>query len=65
MEYLYERVVGSDKMAGVERIYFPGEIEQLVHEERLRTGIPYVEAEIEALNKEAVLVGSLKIEVER
>ena len=65
MQYLYERVVGSEKMAGVERIYFPGEIEQLTHEERLKTGIPYVEAEIEALNKEAELVGSEKIEVSR
>ena len=65
MQYLYDRVVGSEKMAGVERIYFPGEIEQLMHEERLKTGIPYVEAEIEALNKEADLVGCSKIEVLR
>lgn len=57
MQYLYERVVGSEKMAGVDRIYFPGEIEQLTHEERLRTGIPYVSAEISALNREAELVG--------
>jgi LDH2 family malate/lactate/ureidoglycolate dehydrogenase len=63
MQYLYERVVGSEKMAGVERIYFPGEIEQLTREERLNTGIPYVEAEIEALNKEADLVGSKRIQV--
>jgi LDH2 family malate/lactate/ureidoglycolate dehydrogenase len=63
MGYLYERVVGSERMAGVERIYFPGEIEQLTHEECLRSGIPYVEAEIEALNKEADLVGSKKIEI--
>lgn len=39
MDYLYTRVVGSEKMAGIlERIYYPGEIEQLVHEERLKTG---------------------------
>jgi LDH2 family malate/lactate/ureidoglycolate dehydrogenase len=63
MQYLYERVVGSEKMAGVERIYFPGEIEQLTHEERLRTGIPYVEAEITALNKEADLVGCERMSV--
>lgn len=63
MQYLHERVTGSEKMVGVERIYFPGEIEQLVHEERLKTGIPYVEAEVQALNKEAELVGSGKIEV--
>lgn len=62
MQYLYERVVGSERMAGVERIYFPGEIEQLTHEERLKNGIPYVAAEIEALNKEAEMVGSHKIQ---
>lgn len=65
MQYLYERVVGSEKMAGVERIYFPGEIEQVTEEERLKTGIPYVEAEIEALNKEAELVGTKKIQISR
>lgn len=57
MDYLYRRVVGSEKMYGVERIYFPGEIEQLKQEERLREGIPLVEAEIQALNAEAKLVG--------
>lgn len=63
MQYLYDRVVGSAKMAGIERIYFPGEVEQLTHEERMKTGIPYVETEITALDKEAELVGSKKIEV--
>ncbi|THZ67860.1 Malate/L-lactate dehydrogenase [Aureobasidium pullulans] len=63
IEYLYQRVVGSDKMAGVDRIYMPGELEQLVHEERSRSGIPYVEAEIEALNEEARRVGSREIKV--
>lgn len=29
LQYLYDRVVGSDKMYGVERIYFPGELEQI------------------------------------
>jgi hypothetical protein len=29
LQYLYDRVVGSDKMHGVERIYFPGELEQI------------------------------------
>ncbi|KAJ9656574.1 hypothetical protein H2201_008507 [Coniosporium apollinis] len=57
MDYLYRRVLGSEKMTGVERIYFPGEIEQITNEERLRDGIPYVESEVEALNKEAALVG--------
>ncbi|CRG84964.1 hypothetical protein PISL3812_02128 [Talaromyces islandicus] len=57
MDYLYQRVVGSEKAAGVERIYFPGEIEQNVEEERLQSGIPLSEAEIEALNKEANRAG--------
>ena len=51
-------------MAGVERIYFPGEIEQLTEEERKKTGIPYVEAEIEALNEEAKRVGAPELEIE-
>jgi LDH2 family malate/lactate/ureidoglycolate dehydrogenase len=63
MQYLYDRAVGSERMVGVERIYFPGEIEQLTHEERLRTGIPYVEAEIAALNKEADLVGCQRLQI--
>ena len=57
MDYLYQRVVGAEKSHGVDRIYFPGEIEQLRHEERLRDGIPLVEAEIAVLNAEAQLVG--------
>ncbi|KAI1257439.1 hypothetical protein MGN70_000479 [Eutypa lata] len=63
MDYLYQRVVGSDKAAGVDRIYFPGEIEQLVQEEREQTGIPYVQAEIDALNEEARRVGKENIVV--
>ncbi|GAQ06396.1 uncharacterized oxidoreductase YjmC [Aspergillus lentulus] len=65
MDYLYQRVVGSEKMAGVDRIYFPGEIEQITHEERLRTGIPYVQAEIDALNREAEKVGAERIVIDR
>ncbi|KAI1636375.1 Malate/L-lactate dehydrogenase [Biscogniauxia mediterranea] len=57
MDYLHQRVVNSDKAAGVDRIYFPGEIEQLTQEERQRTGIPLVQAEIDALNEEAKRVG--------
>lgn len=62
MKYLYDRVVGSDKAAGVERVYFPGEIEQLAQAEREKTGIPLVQAEIDALNEEAkkVSVSPLK-----
>lgn len=63
MDYLYQRVVGSDKMEGVDRIYFPGEIEQLTQQERTQNGIPYVEAEIDALNEEARRVRSEEIEI--
>ena len=63
MDYLHRVVVDSDKMPSVDRIYFPGEIEQLRQEERLRIGIPYVDAEIRALNAEAERVGAQKIVV--
>lgn len=58
MEYLYQRIVTADKAAGVDRVYFPGEIEQIAEEERRKLGIPLVQAEIDALNKEAELVGA-------
>lgn len=58
MDYLYQRVVGSDPMVGVDRIYYPGEIEHITHQERLQTGIPYVQAEVDALNAEAAKVGA-------
>ena len=57
MDYLYQRVVGSEKMKGVDRIYFPGEIEILEKERRGKDGIPLVRAEVEALNEEARRVG--------
>ncbi|OCT46391.1 putative oxidoreductase [Cladophialophora carrionii] len=57
MDYLYQRVVGSEKMVGVDRIYFPGEIEQITAAERSQTGIPLVKAEVDALNAEAERVG--------
>ncbi|CAM1505115.1 Fc.00g107520.m01.CDS01 [Cosmosporella sp. VM-42] len=53
MQYLYDRVVGSEKAVGVERVYFPGELEQLAQKQREKTGIPLVQAEIDALNEEA------------
>ena len=61
MDHLYRRVVGCQTMQGVDRIFFPGEIEQLREEERLRDGIPYVKAEIDALNEEAARVGVANI----
>lgn len=61
MDVLYQRVVGSDKMEGVERIYFPGEIEQLTAARRLKDGIPFVQSEIDALNAEAQKIGVAKL----
>ncbi|EKD14047.1 uncharacterized protein L3040_007949 [Drepanopeziza brunnea f. sp. 'multigermtubi'] len=63
MGVLYEKVVGCERMKGVEKIYFPGEIELDTCAERLKTGIPFVESEIEVLNKEAEAVGCERIEV--
>ena len=63
MDYLYQRCVCCEKMVGVDRIYFPGEIEQMTEETRRKEGIPYVDAEINALNEEAEKVGTGKIEV--
>jgi len=66
MDYLYRRVIGSQKMAGVDRIYFPGELEQLTHEQRLRSGVPLTVEEIDKLNAEAERVGVSKlVEVDR
>jgi LDH2 family malate/lactate/ureidoglycolate dehydrogenase len=63
MDYLYQRVTGSDRMSGTDRIYFPGEIEDLNKEKRLRYGIPLVAAEVDALNEEAQRVGAARIQV--
>lgn len=65
MDFLYGKVVGCEKMAGVERIYFPGEIEQIAERKRREEGIPLVEAEVKALNEEAERVGVAKIDVMR
>ncbi|KAK2747084.1 hypothetical protein FQN57_002339 [Myotisia sp. PD_48] len=63
MDYLYQRVVGCEKMQGVDRIYYPGEIEINTAQKRRQEGIPYVQSEIDALNKEASLVGACHLEV--
>lgn len=57
MDELYQKVVGCEKAEGVERIFYPGEIE--IEEERRRRemGVPYTLGEIEALNEEANKVG--------
>jgi LDH2 family malate/lactate/ureidoglycolate dehydrogenase len=56
IEYLYQRVVNSEPADGVERIFFPGELEHLAQIERLERGIPITQSELVALNKEAELV---------
>jgi LDH2 family malate/lactate/ureidoglycolate dehydrogenase len=63
MGVLYEKVIGSEKMRGVERIYFPGEIELDLCEERLRSGIPFTQNEIDVLNNESDKVGCPRIKV--
>ncbi|KAF2274752.1 malate/L-lactate dehydrogenase-like protein [Westerdykella ornata] len=57
MQYLYERVTGAERAEGVDRIYFPGEVELVTRERRMREGIPVVQAELDALNEEAKRVG--------
>lgn len=57
MDYLYQRVAGCEKMDGVDRIYYPGEVEELTREKRLAGGIPFTESEISGLNKEAEAIG--------
>ncbi|KAF4551059.1 Hypothetical protein D9617_14g075150 [Elsinoe fawcettii] len=64
MEHLYQKVVGSDKMSGVDRIYFPGELEQLTQKKREESGIPFVEAEINSLNEEARAVDAPELKVQ-
>lgn len=63
MDILYQRVVTAEKMHGVDRIYFPGEIEQIREDERLRDGIPFVQDEIDTLNAEAQRVGVANIKI--
>ncbi|KAK5069746.1 hypothetical protein LTR64_008071 [Lithohypha guttulata] len=57
MDYLYQRVVDSERRPDFDRIYFPGEIEQITEERRKKEGIPYAAGEVETLNKEAEKVG--------
>lgn len=57
MDYLYQRVVRCEKMEGVDRIYYPGEIEDINQEKRLVDGIPFTESKIASLDREAKAVG--------
>ena len=63
MVVLYRSVVDSKPMEGVERVYFPGEIEILTHQKREKEGIPFARSEIEALNAEAERVGAKKLDI--
>ena len=63
MAELYRRVVGVEKMSGVDRVWFPGEMEQVRARERRKAGIPYAAEEIKALNAEAARVGLKGIEI--
>lgn len=58
MDVLVEKVRGSEKAEGVERIFFPGEIEAEKEEAQRRGGIPYTQGEVDALHKLAEEVGS-------
>lgn len=63
MDYLYQRVVGSTKRPDVDKIYFPGEIEQITKDKREKDGIPYTQTEVAALNAEAERVGAQGLHV--
>ncbi|KAF1808672.1 malate/L-lactate dehydrogenase-like protein [Eremomyces bilateralis CBS 781.70] len=57
MNHLYERVTGSKKADGVERIYFPGEVEGEKRKQREVSGIPFAHIEVNSLNEEARKAG--------
>jgi LDH2 family malate/lactate/ureidoglycolate dehydrogenase len=57
MDTLVERVKANPPAAGFDEILIPGEIEARKEEERLRTGIPYLAADIEPLLAEADAAG--------
>jgi LDH2 family malate/lactate/ureidoglycolate dehydrogenase len=63
MDYLYQRIVESARREGVERIWYPGEIELTVKEEREKEGIPFVREELEVINREAEIMGLHKLEL--
>ncbi|MCJ1445381.1 MAG: hypothetical protein MMC23_005886 [Stictis urceolatum] len=58
LRVLYERVTGGERMEGVDRMWFPGEIELEREKVRRSEGIPFIKGEVEKLNEEAVRVGS-------
>ena len=50
MDTLFERVRNSDKAVGVQRIFTPGELEQVKEQTQRAGGIPFTESEIQVLN---------------
>ena len=63
MKKLYLSVVESGKQAGIDKIFFPGEIEHLTRQQRLKEGIPMTIQELERLNLEARAVGVQELQV--
>ncbi|RHZ56578.1 Ldh family oxidoreductase [Aspergillus thermomutatus] len=64
-DHLYRTVVDSEPLDGVERIYYPGEREQLTYEERLRSGVPLTRMDIDKLNTYADAVGVERLVVSK
>lgn len=58
MDTLLETVRNSEKAAGVDRIWTPGEIEALKEVKQRNEGIPFTVSEIEALHQLAQRTGS-------
>jgi len=51
MDTLFQNIRDSEKAAGVDRIYTPGERSTNMEEERRRDGIPFTQAEVDALHQ--------------
>lgn len=58
LELLRNTVTNSDKMDGVERIWFPGEVEEACRRKRTIEGIPFTKAEVLVLNAAAEAAGA-------
>jgi LDH2 family malate/lactate/ureidoglycolate dehydrogenase len=63
MDTLVERVRACPRAEGFDEILMPGEIEAREEDKRSRSGIPYGEGEVEALQAEAARAGIAKLEV--
>ena len=58
MNKLLERVRDCEKAAGVDRIFTPGELEEIKERAQREGGIPFTMGEIQALHEFAAAVGS-------